>query len=203
MIYLLENTDLLNNEFISAAICGLSLQRLKRLDELGMEPDRINCAAAYLMLRYALKREYGIKEAPEFTFGKNGKPYLKNESGIYFSLSHCRNSCACVVSGSETAVDIADIRRISDRTAKYFCTKEELEAVNSSENKENELVKLWAVKECYSKLDGSGLHMDYRSIGEKEKAMIKVIKGERYFAAVCCKEDAKAVKLTAEQCLSF
>ena len=45
--------------------------------------------------------------------------------------------------------------------------------------------------------------MDYRSIGEKEKAMIKVIKGERYFAAVCCKEDAKAVKLTAEQCLSF
>ena len=149
-----------------------------------------------------VKNEW-IKEAPEFTFGKNGKPYLKNESGIYFSLSHCRNSCACVVSGSETAVDIADIRRISDRTAKYFCTKEELEAVNSSENKENELVKLWAVKECYSKLDGSGLHMDYRSIGEKEKAMIKVIKGERYFAAVCCKEDAKAVKLTAEQCLSF
>ena len=201
MIYLLENTDLLNNEFISAAIGGLSLQRLKRLDELGMEPDRINCAAAYLMLRYALKREYGIKEAPEFTFGKNGKPYLKNESGIYFSLSHCRNSCACVVSGSETAVDIADIRRISDRTAKYFCTKEELEAVNSSENKENELVKLWAVKECYSKLDGSGLSTDFKKIGKEQLKDIHTIKGDKYYLAYYSQKEESAKKLSSSNLL--
>ena len=203
MIYLLENTDSLGEDFISSAIDGLSLQRLKRLDTLRIESDKINCAAVYLMLRYALKAEYGITEAQDFTFGKNGKPYLKDKNGIFFSMSHCRNACACVVADKETAADIADLRRISDRTAKYFCTDEELRVANESKNKDEELVRLWAMKECYSKLDGSGLHMNYKEIGDKETSDLRIIRGERYYAAFCTDSKEEPVYLTPEKILNY
>lgn len=203
MIYILENTDLLGDRFIDSAIDGLNLQRLKKLDTLRITSDKVNCAAVYLMLRYALKSEYGITYAPEFTYGKNGKPYIKDINGIFFNMSHCRNACACIVSQSETAVDIADLRRISERTAKYFCTDEELKKADSSENKYHELVRLWAAKECYSKIDGSGLQMNYRSIGEKETSVLNFWRGERYVAAFCGESKDKPIFLTTEKILNY
>ena len=60
-------------------------------------PDNKNRdTAVYLMLRYALKNEYGICEAPDFTFGERGKPSLADEPDVRFNFSHCRNSCACI-----------------------------------------------------------------------------------------------------------
>ena len=126
MKYILENTDALNEEFLCKVMNMLSLQRQQKIDSLRILSDRINSAAVFLILRYALKKEYGIDALPEFSFGEKGKPYLNGYNNIYFNLSHSRNSCACIISDKETACDISDKRRISDNTARYFCTAEEI-----------------------------------------------------------------------------
>lgn len=182
MKYILENTDTLGDEFIGRAVGLLSLQRLQKLDTLRMPMDKVNCAAAYLMLRYALKKEYNMESVPDFTFGEHGKPYL-TDSGIFFSLSHCRNSAACIVSDKETACDINDIRRISKSTAKYFCTDEEYEKAAKDTDPNRALVRLWTMKECRSKLDGSGLSSDFRLFTGRELDGIELFENERYIAS--------------------
>ena len=125
MLYILEHTERLDDRFVEAALPFLSLQRLQMMDQRRMLLDKVNTAAVYLLLRHALKREYGFSEAPEFVFGHNGKPYLKKTDGVFFNFSHCRCACACILSEKETAVDIADRRKISFSTAAYFCSEEE------------------------------------------------------------------------------
>ena len=183
MKYIIENTDKLDDEFLNSSISKLSLQRLRRMDELRTRSDKINCAAAYLLLRYALRKEYGITDAPDFRFGKNGKPYLCSRDDIFFNLSHSRNSCACIIDTKETACDIADIRHISDNTARYFCSEEEFSKICTSENKNYELVKLWCIKECRAKLYGRGLAESFKKLTKGELQGITVYEGERYVSS--------------------
>lgn len=197
MLYIFENTDKLKEDFINRAIPYLSLQRLRKIDDLRMMSDKVNSAAVFLMLRYALKKEYGIDEAPEFIFKKNEKPYISGRDDIFFNLSHSRNSCACIISDTETAVDISDLREISERTAKFFCAPEEYERAASSVNRCSELVRLWTIKECYSKYDGRGLRMNYLLIGDKEKENIHTIYGERYVAAYYAEKETETIYVDA------
>ncbi len=201
MIYIFENTDTLGDDFLKAAIPLLSLQRLKKIDKMRIDSDKINSAAVYLMLRFALKEQYGISEKPQCIYGEHGKPYLKDTQEIYFSLSHCRNACACIVSDKETAVDITDTRRISLRTATYFCSKAEFESINTLSEKNNELVKLWSAKECYSKLDGSGLSTDFKKIGKEQLKDIHTIKGDKYYLAYYSQKEESAKKLSSSNLL--
>ncbi len=197
MLYILEDTDKLDEEFIASSYNHLSLQRLRKLDSLKKSSARVNAAAVYLLLRYALKNEYNIDTAPDFIFKKNGKPYLKNNREIFFNLSHSRNSCACIVSDSETAVDIAEFRRVSMNTAKYYCSPTEfamIESIEDQAERDRELIRIWSIKECCSKIDGSGLSMNFKSVESKKLDKIHVIKGERYYASYYSKECQKLIK---------
>ena len=201
MKYIIENTDRLDEEFMKRAVPYLSLQRLRSLDKMRVRQDRLNSAVVYLMLRYALKKEYGITDAPEFTFGERGKPYLE-KGQPFFNLSHCRNACACIVSDQENGCDISDKRLITSRTAGYFCSKEELDEINGREDMNDLLLRAWTVKECYSKLDGRGLLMDLRNIPENKLSAISCYTGERYFAAFTGKSEEKPEIITAEDIFS-
>ena len=183
MKYILENTDALSDEFLCRAASMISLQRQQKIDSLRILSDRINSAAVYLMLRYALKKEYGIDILPEFICGDKGKPYLNGFDNIFFNLSHCRNACACITSDKETACDISDKRKISDNTARYFCTAEEFSEAASSCDKNTALIELWTKKECRSKLSGKGLSVDFRTLTGDALSGIELYKGERYIAA--------------------
>ena len=183
MKYILENTDALNKEFLCKVMNMLSLQRQQKIDSLRILSDRINSAAVFLILRYALKKEYGIDALPEFSFGEKGKPYLNGYNNIYFNLSHSRNSCACIISDKETACDISDKRRISDNTARYFCTAEEIANAERSDDKNSALVALWTKKECCSKLSGRGLSVDFKTLTGDILSGINIYDGERYIAA--------------------
>ena len=75
MVYILENTDSLTEDFLEKANSLLTLQRLQKNDTLRITSDKINSTAVYLLLRYGLKMEYDISEPPVFETGFNGKPY--------------------------------------------------------------------------------------------------------------------------------
>ena len=76
MLYIYEHTDKENESFVTEALPYLSEQRRYAVMRCRKTIDRVNGCAVYLMLRYALFKEYGIKDAPVFGFIENEKPYL-------------------------------------------------------------------------------------------------------------------------------
>lgn len=172
MLYLAENTDLPGKDWLEQSLPYLSAQRCDKLRALGAPQDRLNCCAAFLLLRYALFQEYHITEAPEFILGEHEKPFLKEYPSIHFNLSHCRNALCCMVSDRNTAVDITDYRKIRlQAVARRVCSPQEQQALQSSHSAEQDFLCLWTRKECYSKLTGIGLSMDFREITDVLPAM--------------------------------
>lgn len=203
MIYILEKTDMLDESFVGAAMPYLSLQRKQNIDNLRMTPGRVNCAAAALLLSYALKNEFDITEPPTFRYGEHGKPYLIDRNDVFFNLSHCKNACACIVSSNETAIDINDYRMISDNTARHFCTKKELESAENAVDKNRRLVELWCAKECYSKLSGMGMSMSFTGIDPSAFPELHHLPGENYQLSYFSANEEKIVLLEPDELLQY
>lgn len=126
----------------------------------------------------------------EYTFGENGKPYLKNYP-YYFNLSHSGEYIFCVISMQEVGVDIQRAKQLKDdRIAQRFFSEEEkkaLAACDTAEERQELFYRLWACKEAYGKLTGQGiaavLGKDIWIRGEKispQKAICKCEYFEEY-----------------------
>ena len=165
MLYIFdtENADI---SFVYESVKYLSKQRKERLDVIRAENDKINCCAAYLLLRYGLFREYGERTAPIFEYEKREKPYITNISGAHFNISHCKNAVACILSDENTAVDIMDIRSVRPAVIKRSCSEEEQKKLSESSDISRDFIRLWTRKECFVKYTGMGLLTDFRTITE-------------------------------------
>ena len=51
---------------------------------------RVQCAAAFILLKNGLKNDFGIDEEIEFDYIANEKPILRKHPDIHFNLSHCK-----------------------------------------------------------------------------------------------------------------
>lgn len=120
------------------------------------EIDRKTCVMAYLLLLHALHSNYGIHE-PKFSFGSAGKPYLTDYPDIHFNISHCPKGCICGISSSPIGVDIQDMRPFSQEIAKHCCSEEELNLLVEATDPAMEFTRMWAMKESYLKMNGTGI----------------------------------------------
>ena len=199
MIYLMENTDTCTERDLSALLPYLSEERRTKTFGYRFLSDRINCAAAFCLLRLGLYTEYGITEVPEFIFRKNEKPCLADRADIHFNLSHCKKAVACIISGNNTAIDINEIRPSHRSVAARVCSPRELSLIEKSSDPDREFMRLWTEKECVSKLDGRGLSADYRAIlSEPEAGLIKHIEKPEYIVSFICVEEAETVFIRSE-----
>lgn len=205
MIYIFEDFHNLKNDFLSETERFLSGQRLEKVRRYANISDRINGCIAYLLLREGLRREYGIEEKPVFYFGEQEKPYLENIDGIYFSLSHCNTGVACILSESNTSADIMDIRKVYSKTIKRTCSIEERTALSQSEYPQREFIRLWTKKECYAKLDGRGLSLNFTEITEHIPEMrdIHTVDFGKYILSYYSKGTERIEKVDAESLLYF
>ena len=106
MVYL--NDDIAHFDW-EAALPLLSEQRREQTLKFKHLLGRKTCAAAYLLLCEALRKEYGITEKPIFEYGKHGKPFIIGYPDIHFNISHCREAVLCVVSSRPVGVDVSAI----------------------------------------------------------------------------------------------
>ena len=150
------------------------------------------CSAyAFLLLRYALKQEFGITDIPRFTYNEHGKPFLCGAEGIYFNMSHAAERVVCAVSRSPVGADIQDIRKMNLRTAEKFLTAGEFSAVSgiTDENKLNaELCRLWCIKESYGKFTGKGFgegFTDFEADPLVTAGKVRWVRKDNYFISVC------------------
>ncbi len=121
--------------------------------------DQVLCAKAYLLLCEALRRDYGIAEAPAFDYGAQGKPVLVDYPHIHFNISHTRHGVMCAVGDHPVGCDIEDIPPQLDLDLCRYCfSSQEVEGILTSENPTVAFTRLWTQKEALLKLTGEGLN---------------------------------------------
>lgn len=155
------------------------------------------------LLRHGLEQEYG--RTWDVCVGKTGKPYLKDEQGVYFNISHTKGVVVCGISNRMIGVDVERIRRFNEAVVKKACTQREQEYVFSGSDDRERAVRfcrIWTLKESYVKAIGKGLAYSMQDIefqiGEQDiESTIpgwdyeQFPYGEEYMVAVCRAQSAR------------
>ena len=91
---------------LDAALQQISEQRREQALRFKFERGQRTCVLAYILLKKALRQEYGIHENPIFEYNAHGKPSIIGHPDIHFNLSHCREAVACAVSPHPIGIDV-------------------------------------------------------------------------------------------------
>ena len=167
-----------------AALPLLSEQRREQCLRFKHELGRKTCAAAYLLLCEALRKEYGLDEAPVFEYGEHGKPTILGHPDIHFNLSHCREAAICVVGDKPVGVDIESIHRYSESLARYVMNDAEMETILHADNPAFEFTKLWTRKEAVVKLSGHGISNDMKPVLTSFAGEIQTVVTDHYVYSI-------------------
>jgi 4'-phosphopantetheinyl transferase len=172
---------------LEAALLELSAERREQALRYRHELGRRQCTLAYLMLKRALHEEYGITGNPRFNYGEHGKPLLADYPDIHFSLSHCREAVACVVSDRPVGIDVESIGRYREPLAAYTMSETERAAIAAAPLPEVAFTRLWTMKEALLKCSGQGIVDGLKTVleGVDESLFTTVVDpSERYIYTV-------------------
>lgn len=94
MIYLCENID----NILLPDVFDMPEERVLKMKSYKNEKDKKMCCTAFELLKYALKREYGIhiNRNTKMGYTIRGKPHLLDYPCIHFNISHCYPIVACL-----------------------------------------------------------------------------------------------------------
>lgn len=142
---------------------------MRRSENRDLDRERI--------LRTAFFLDYGISiEAPVFSYGAYGKPYL---AGLpYYNLSHSGDYIVCVTDGQEIGIDIQTIKTIHSGVMERFLGSNELEPKQQT--------LLWTQYESYSKMLGTGIPLE--GYGFRNGNYLSAFLSDGYVVTVCTKQ---------------
>ena len=160
MVYIDEHIDDFD---LQAALPEISEQRRLQALRFKVERGQRTCVLAYLLLKKALREEYGLTENPLFEYGPHGKPFIVGHPEIHFSLSHCSEAVACAVSDRPVGIDVESVRRYKEDVVRYAMSDEEQQLIAAAERPDVAFIRLWTMKEARLKLTGEGITNDLKS----------------------------------------
>jgi 4'-phosphopantetheinyl transferase len=154
---------------------GAGLRRLLGRDwdryvRLNRDDVRARFAASRALLKYAAGAVLNVEpHTLELAYGPTGRPYLRGCPQIDLSLSHTRDLLVVALTRrGMVGVDAerAD-RRMGPSAHRRMCTPYELERIErmSPEQRNQDLIRLWTLKEAYSKAIGQGLRFKFTEFG--------------------------------------
>jgi len=155
-LYAFFDLDQLNNETLEWCMQHLPEERRAKVLRYRREIDRKLSVVSYLLLIYALHKEFKLS-SPTIAYTDKGKPYLSDYPDIHFNISHCPLGCVCAVSDKPIGVDIQDVRPFSQDIANRCCSVEELLLLTQSADPAACFTQMWAMKESYLKMTGEGI----------------------------------------------
>ena len=116
------------------------------------------------LVRYALHQITPEADADRWIFGANGKPHLM-AGKPFFNLSHTRNGVAVAVSDiTEVGVDLEEVKARPFKFVQKYFTEQEIKALEHTESKTSEIIRIWTAKEAAAKLQGTGIDRNFRNI---------------------------------------
>ena len=154
MVYIDEHIDDFD---LQAALVDISAQRREQALRFHYERGQRTCVLAYLLLKRALREEYGITENPLFEYGEHGKPRIVGHPDIHFNLSHCSEAVACAVNSHPVGIDVESVRRYREQLVAYTMNDSEQAQIAAAECPDVAFTRLWTMKEARQKLTGEGI----------------------------------------------
>ena len=170
---------------LKAALEEISEQRREQALKFKYEQGQRLCVLAYLLLKQALRERYGITENPVFEYNEHGKPSIVGHPEIFFNLSHCKEAAICVVSDQPVGVDVEGIREYKESLVNYTMNDEEIAQIKSAENPAATFIRLWTMKEATTKLIGTGISNDMKTVLDTTKYKYTTVDRQRYIYTVC------------------
>ncbi len=161
MVYIDEH---ISNFDLKTALADISEQRREQALRFRYELGQRTCVLAYLLLKKALRQEYGITENPLFEYGEHGKPAIVGHPEIHFNLSHCREAVACAVSNRPVGIDVESVREYKDSLARYTMNDDELRTIAAAGRPDAAFIRLWTMKEAALKLTGRGITDNMKTV---------------------------------------
>lgn len=170
---------------LDAALGDISEQRREQALKFKHEQGQRLCVLAYQLLKEVLQKEYGISENPVFEYNEHGKPLIIGHPEIFFNLSHCKEAAICVVSDQPVGVDVESIREYKDSLAEYTMNEDELHQIKNSTHPAATFIRLWTMKEATTKLIGTGISNDMKTVIDTLKYKYTTVERQKYIYTIC------------------
>lgn len=161
MVYIDEHIDDFD---LPTALADISAQRREQALRFKHERGQRTCVLAYLLLKKALREEFGIADNPLFEYGEHGKPTIVGHPDIHFNLSHCREAVACVVSRWPVGIDVESVSRYKEALVNYTMNDYEQAQIAAAERPDAAFTRLWTMKEARMKLTGEGITNNLKTV---------------------------------------
>ena len=145
LIYVACVNSLEDENLFNKLYCLLPEYRQKKIDSYQTEKDKNLCLGVGCLLSRALKDADLDEKELEISYKDNGRPYFKNQSDIWFSLSHSQNMVMCGISLNPIGVDV---EYISDEREKIVEWTKKESYVKASDCG---MMDLLSNKSCYDK----------------------------------------------------
>lgn len=147
--------------------------------------------AAFVLLKHIIET-YGYQTDYYVKYTEFKKPYLK---GLFYNVSHSKGRIAIAISESEVGIDIQKYTEVIEKVKpKYY----------SLLDFEQNLLRMWVIKESYLKYIGIGLTNDlfnvrinenYVSYLDEEKAYYSCIDLDDNYALSICSSELKDIEI--------
>lgn len=111
------------------------------------------------ILADVLKNDYKIEECPEILRDEFGKPYLK-DCELHFNVSHSGEYLVIAISEKPVGIDIQEPKNIRDGMYRKVVQPEE--CVLIGEDRQEDFLRLWTLKESFVKAEGKGLRISMK-----------------------------------------
>lgn len=186
----------------------LSAERYEKFNRYKNIDDKLRCLASGILLA----KFFSAEKINSIEYNKLGKPFIKGDK--YFNISHSGEYVVLAISDDVVGIDIENHNRAydestSERLQKKIMSVNEQKYMMSSENKVEDFVKFWTLKESYLKWTGEGIRTQLSKIEfviNKDKATLakgsdefnfyinSKIKG--YTVSICTKDKNFENKIT-------
>lgn len=128
-------------------------ERFVRIGNCKNEKARQNIIISSSALCYVLRKH--DLDMGQMAYAEYGKPFIANNMGLYFNLSHSGDYIVIAVANQPVGVDIQKKVTVQEKLVDKVCSKEE--AVLVKENFMDRFNYIWSLKEAAVKLYGDGL----------------------------------------------
>jgi 4'-phosphopantetheinyl transferase len=153
----------------------VSAQRRERALRYKFTFGRFSCLKSYKMLQQLVQEvlaetderwlplQLRLKEwNGNFVYNEHEKPFMQNAlgeriEGVDFSISHCKNAIAVVLSDRPVGVDVESFRHAEEPLLKRTMNSEEQAEVRAAGDPAETFTCLWTKKEAVLKLRGTGI----------------------------------------------
>ncbi|MFD9871924.1 4'-phosphopantetheinyl transferase family protein [Streptomyces niveus] len=143
----------------------------ERYLELTHREVRTRFAASRVLLKFAAGAALGVRpESVELGYGLGGRPCLRGYDGVHISLSHTEDLLLVgLATDGAIGVDAERADRVlyGSGLVRHMCTPYEAERIEAMPVAERNpaMLRLWTLKEAYSKAVGLGMKLGFTDFG--------------------------------------